>query len=67
MPGAANVAYTRLLPRLSEAAIAPAPLLQPMNVTVPGVGTYPVQASPDVAAQMERDFYLRALATGHRG
>ena len=55
------------MPRLSEAAIAPAPLLQPMNVTVPGVGTYPVQASPDVAAQMERDFYLRALATGHRG
>lgn len=48
----------------SPLAPSATPPLQPMSVTVPGVGTYEVLAPPDVSLQMRRDFQLEALKRG---
>lgn len=38
--------------------------LQPMNLTIPGMGTFPVRAKPDVAKEMHRVLALESLKRG---
>lgn len=57
-------AVTRLsVPQLSSNAANDGPL-QPMNVTVPGVGTYSVMARQDVAQRMRDEMAIEALKYG---
>ena len=53
--------------RLAVPEIARAPgetPLQPMNVTIPGLGTVPMSAAPDVAAKMDAWARDQALKYG---
>lgn len=40
--------------------------LQPINLTIPGIGSYPMQASPDVADSLGRAIRMAALKRGSR-
>ena len=60
-------AVTRLsVPKLSSNAANDSPL-QPMNVTVPGVGTYSVMARQDVAQRMRDEMASEVLKYGRAG
>lgn len=48
-------------PIVREAA---APALQPINMAIPGGGSFPVQASPDVASAMDRHIRMQLLKRG---
>jgi tape measure domain-containing protein len=55
------------MPALSNEARMPAPSLRSAMLTVPGLGSYPIQGEVSVIDAMEREFYIKALAAGHRG
>lgn len=61
--GAVGSVVSRLsIPEMSPSAGASP--LQPMNITLPGGQTFPVQAPPDVAAAFERHVRLETLKRG---
>lgn len=59
--GASAVAGLVIPAPVRERAAAP---LQPMNMTLPGIGTFPVQASQDVARAMDEKFRMESLKRG---
>lgn len=70
--GAVLPAFQRpsLLQRLQLPTLPSAPAarsanpLQPMHLTIPGLGTFPVQARPDVAREMSRVLAVESLKRG---
>ncbi len=53
------------LPRMGGVDMAPA--MQPINITLPGLGSYPMQAAPAVAGRLTNDLQRQALIHGlHR-
>lgn len=55
------------IPRFAAGgAVSGAAALQPINLTLPGIGSYPMQASPDVADSLGRAIRMAALKRGSR-